>query len=228
MDKKLIVKYFDKIDSTNDYLSENIENNNIISDCLIIAKSQSNGHGSYGKTFISEDNGIYFSLGIFYDNSIIALTPKVAVAIYEAFSKLYNIKLSIKWINDLYFHNKKVAGILCKYIALKKCYIIGIGIDLYENKNITKDLEDIIGYIFDKKIDEQKLVFEIIDNIYNLLDKKLPDVYKSDNIVLNKNFMFQNKKYRVRYINDEGNMIAEEVASSNQEIFYSSYGLSFL
>lgn len=227
MIKNLTIKYFDKIDSTNDYLSENIKNKIIDSDCLVIAKMQTNGHGSFDRAFISDDNGIYFSLGMFYDKNIMALTPKVAVAIYNSISNLYNIKLDMKWVNDLYYNNKKVVGILCKYIADSKCYIIGVGIDLYENKNLTDENKNIIGYIFDNKIDEQELVLNIVNEIYNLINKSLPDIYKNNNLVLNKKFVYDNNKYLVKYINDEGNMVAENLLNKKEEIFNSSFGIVY-
>jgi len=227
MKNNLTIKYFDKIDSTNDYLSDNIKNKNITTDYLVVAKMQTNGHGSYDRIFISDDNGIYFTLGMFCDKNIETLTPKVAVAIYNSIINLYNIKLDIKWINDLYYNDKKVAGVLCKYLNEEKCYIIGVGIDLYENKNVTGEYKNIIGYIFDDKIDENKLVLNIVSEIYNLIDKKLPLLYTENNMILNRKFVYDNNKYIVKYINDKGDMVAENLSNNKNEIFNSSYGIVY-
>lgn len=146
----------DSIDSTNDYLTRELEKGNIIKDKIVVAKHQENGHGMNGKTFSSpKDVGIYFSMLHFYENDkeLEFITQKVAVAIYKTFYEIFNIELKIKWVNDLYYNEKKVCGILCRNLIKHRAVLIGVGIDLFENKNLDNDLKDIAGFIFKDKRD---------------------------------------------------------------------------
>lgn len=146
----------DTIDSTNDYLMREIEKGNIVKDKIVVAKHQTAGHGAHGNSFFSpKDVGIYFSILHFYENSseLKFITQKVAVAIYKTFYDIFDIDMKIKWVNDLYYNDKKVCGILCRNLIKHKAVLIGVGVDLFENKNLDSSLRDIVGYIFKDKID---------------------------------------------------------------------------
>lgn len=154
----------DSVDSTNDYLIREVENGKVTKDKILITRHQTNGHGSNGRTFISDDNvGIYFTLLHFYesDTELKFITQKAAVAVYQFFKNTFDMELKIKWVNDLYYNDKKVCGILCRNLIKYKAVIIGIGIDLFENKNINDEIKDIAGYIFKDKKD---LIAKLDDN----------------------------------------------------------------
>lgn len=146
----------DTVDSTNDYLTREVESGKVNKDKILIAKHQTNGHGSNGRSFISDDSvGIYFTLLHFYDDDseLKFITQKAAVAVHQVFKHTFDIELKIKWVNDLYYNDKKVCGILCRNLIKYKAVIIGIGIDLFENKNLNEEIKDIAGYIFKNKKD---------------------------------------------------------------------------
>lgn len=160
--------HFTTIESTNDYLKSKIDEN-IDHDIILIVDEQTNGKGQNDKSFwCPKDTGLYFSILHFYINlmEIEDITIKVGNIIHDILKSKYNIDTNIKLINDLYKNNKKVCGILCKNIISKKAIIIGIGIDLYKNNNIPDDLIDIVGYIFDEKIDKFELADFITEKIY--------------------------------------------------------------
>ena len=169
------IENFDKVDSTNDQAMRQIESGKIVKDKILIARLQTNGHGSKGRNFISDnDVGMYFTYIHFYNarDELSFITQKAAVAVYKTFKNIFNIELDIKWINDLYFNNKKVAGILCRNSIKHKAVIIGIGIDLFYNKDLDNSISDIAGYIFSNpdelilKLDEN-CNLNINSNIYN-------------------------------------------------------------
>ena len=186
LDKNIDLYLFDTIDSTNDYLYERLDNIN--NDVLVVAKEQTNGHGTNERNFISKkDVGIYFSLLINYNDEkeIKYITEKVAVSIYKVLKEKYNIDSRIKWVNDIYLNNKKVCGILCKNSIYFEKVIIGIGIDLYKDENLDDNIKDIAGYIFDEKIDELELVKYIVEDIYkNLNNYDIPKEYVEKRIIL--------------------------------------------
>lgn len=146
----------DTVDSTNDYLTREVESGKVTKDKILVVKHQSNGHGSNGRSFVSDNNvGIYFTLLHFYEDEkeLKFITQKTAVAVYKFFKQVFDIELKIKWVNDLYYNDKKVCGILCRNLMKYKAVLIGIGIDLFENKNMSEDIKDIAGYIFKDKRD---------------------------------------------------------------------------
>ena len=210
------VEIYDEIDSTNDYLKRCLFSKKYKKDALCIAKSQTNGHGSNDRKFISNKNvGIYFSILHFYNDmeEIKFLTQKLSVAVYNAFLNRYNITLSMKWVNDLYYNEKKVCGILCKNYIEKSACIMGIGIDLYKNKNIDREIKNIAGYIFEKKIEDvEYLIIDIVKQIYILMSySKIPDIYIKNNLVLNKKIEITNEQYD----------IAKELYSKPSKDFFS-------
>lgn len=204
----IAIEKLDTVDSTNDYITREVDDGEIISDKIVISKHQSNGHGTNGKSFISDkDVGIYFTLLHFYKNEseLNFITQKSAVAVYNTFDNLFNIELKIKWVNDLYYNDKKICGILCRNLIKHKAVIIGIGIDLYKNININDDIKNIAGYIFENEKDlssrfkcdfnssgigkdvSEIIVLEIVKNIYSLINiSGLPKIYIEKNIIKDK------------------------------------------
>lgn len=232
----LIIEHFDIIDSTNDYLyRKTLTDIDINKNYLVIAKEQTNGHGRNNNTFLSKKNkGIYFSLLTYNENDILTLTANVSAIIYKQFKKKFNIELDIKWVNDLYYKNKKICGILVKKYF--NFIIIGIGIDIYKNEELPLDLVDIVGYIFEEEVSNElieKLIIGItLDTLQIINSNKILDeyftknivygkdvlisknIYNNSKIILNKNNIDSNdlNEYECKIIdiNDNGNLIVED------------------
>ena len=186
-----IIEKINSIDSTNDELTREIDDGILNCDKVLIARKQTNGHGAHGKKFISDNYvGIYFTLLHFYNNTneLKYITQKAAVAIYNTFNEIFGIDLSIKWINDLYYEQKKIAGILCRNLIKHNAVIIGIGIDLFYNINIDDRIKDIAGY-----------VFKDIDELLNAINNKL----LSENLIL---FNSINNDFKNKRIYDDDNI----------------------
>lgn len=190
---------FETLPSTNEYAKSLAQTQK--KDALIIANEQTAGKGKQGKKFYSpKKTGIYFSLLIHpekintQDASLI--TAATAVAIYEAFLELYQIKLAIKWVNDLFYHDKKVGGILAEaHIDFENGYveylIIGIGLNLVTD-SFPNDLTPIAGSIFQPNTQFQcnHIIAKITKNIYDQLqsfkEKKFISLYQENAYLLNK------------------------------------------
>lgn len=216
------VKFFHKIDSTNIYLKRNIKN--IKTDCLVVAKKQSNGQGRLGKSFYS-CHGAYFSLLLNnIDNyDITLLTIKVGIAINRVLKQIFNIDAKIKWVNDLYYNGYKFCGILCEKI--ENSLIIGIGINLNSTKFPEKIKDIAISIPLDKK-DYCLLISSIINEIYLILKESNSNVikeYTNNLILLNKEIAFSlnNINYTgiVKGVNNQGNLI---VATAKETIVLKS------
>ena len=93
-------------------------------DTLYLSTSQTMGRGRFQRPYYSPDKGgIYMSLHLKPNLSYLdlpAYTLLTAAAIYKAVKNLSLIDLDIKWVNDLYLNQKKIAGILTEAITLSK------------------------------------------------------------------------------------------------------------
>jgi BirA family biotin operon repressor/biotin-[acetyl-CoA-carboxylase] ligase len=142
---------FDELPSTNKYAVEYAREGG---ECaLVIAKTQSAGRGRLNRSFSSLTGGLYMSLLIRPDlkaSDILKITPLAAVASVRAIKKLTGIEPKIKWVNDLYIGERKLAGILTEGAftadgALDYA-VVGIGVNINdvdfppEIKNIATTL----------------------------------------------------------------------------------------
>lgn len=95
---------------------------------LIIARRQTQGRGRYGRNFFSPLGGLYFSFVLpVSDNLALSLyTPLLAVAVRQSLELVTGRTCLIKWVNDLYYANKKVAGIISECVRNKEGKQLGI------------------------------------------------------------------------------------------------------
>ena len=138
--KKLI--HLNEVDSTNTYLKTLCENEILPEGTVVIAESQYAGRGQRSNTWESEPGkNIIMSL-IFYPGFLSAnrqflLSQAVALALQEFISNLLpEEKTSIKWPNDIYVGDKKIAGILIESSWMGnqvKNSIVGIGININQD-----------------------------------------------------------------------------------------------
>ena len=136
------LEVWDEITSTQDRAKELIANEPSDDLVAVIANYQTAGHGRLGRTFYSPaQTGVYFSIVI--PNQPIKqiakaglLTTSVAVVLAEELEKLIpEVKLQVKWVNDLYLNQRKVAGILTEAVLdidnpHRGSIIVGICINL--------------------------------------------------------------------------------------------------
>lgn len=175
---------FDTLPSTNDYC----ETREFGEDTAIIAREQTGGKGTKGRSFFSPRGGVYLSLVRYYpckaENSF-SLMIASCMAVVKTL-ELYGVSADVKWPNDVFLNGKKICGILIKNSFegenVKKS-ITGIGVNV--NNDIPKALADIA-------INLKSVVGEVdIDEFYKRLIENLyadysVDEYRSRNIVLGK------------------------------------------
>ena len=186
-----------KIDSTNEEAKRQILSG-AKTPMLIIADSQTGGKGRLGRKFYSpKGTGLYMSYvyklsGDIADN--LCVTALSAVAAAMAIEKQTKKKPLIKWVNDLYIDNKKVAGILTEVVTDKNgdtFIIIGIGVNI-----TTKDFPTEISNIADSigEVDRDALAFEMAENLARMIDalpsKSFMNYYRERSLVLGKEVQF--------------------------------------
>lgn len=120
------IEIFDELASTNDYLKKN--HLNYDHNSVIFALKQTKGRGRFERVWESTSD-LTFSI-LFkqrYPQELIA--PLAIVKALEHFA----IETTIKWPNDILFHEKKIAGILIEKVYegdTTLCEIIGIGVNI--------------------------------------------------------------------------------------------------
>lgn len=152
------IVFFDETTSTQTIAHE-LATKGAVNGTIIIADSQTNGKGRFGRSWVSEKGkGIWFSIilrpSFNYDQAS-AITLFTSLVLVESLKQLYGISAKIKWPNDIYVNDKKCAGILTDVRGThdKIDYmVIGIGMntDYIPNKDqqlMDKAiaLEEIIG-----------------------------------------------------------------------------------
>lgn len=121
------LQHFARIDSTNQWLLTEGRCGQ-----LCVADQQTAGRGRQGKTWhsASTDN-LYFSLKHCFTESVAhlsLLSLTVGIALAEALATLGLQGHQLKWPNDVYIQQKKLAGILLESNA-KHVMVIGIGLN---------------------------------------------------------------------------------------------------
>jgi BirA family transcriptional regulator, biotin operon repressor / biotin---[acetyl-CoA-carboxylase] ligase len=158
------------VTSTNDFLlsqSQRTKNNSV---CL--ADNQSHCRGSRGNTWISNSSDICFSVLWKTDISnenLAGISLVGALAVLGALQQTgVSSKLNVKWPNDIFYDNRKLAGILIESTKSEDltAVVIGIGINYHNDKKKSKlkheyaCLEEILP-----ELDKNKLVATIINQL---------------------------------------------------------------
>ncbi|MFT6105934.1 MAG: BirA family biotin operon repressor/biotin-[acetyl-CoA-carboxylase] ligase [Rickettsiales bacterium] len=165
--QKFIIDHHSEISSTNDFALELIKNNQAISNQVILSDAQNGGKGRLGRSWISPQGNLYFSIilkipeGIDFSN----LSFVAAVALGEAINLK---KINYKWPNDILLEGKKIAGILLEKDG--DFLVIGIGVNLISNPTKTNYPA---GNLKDLGIDLEKtdLLKSFLDQFSNLQQK---------------------------------------------------------
>lgn len=141
------VSVFDTLDSTNNEARRQVELG-ASTPALIIADTQSMGRGRMGRSFFSPPStGLYMSFLVKAKEDItdtVRMTTAAAVAVASAIEELCGIAVGIKWVNDIYYGNRKICGILCESFESpdrNRYAVIGIGINIY-TEDFPEDIKD--------------------------------------------------------------------------------------
>lgn len=117
----------EEIDSTNDWIKRNL--NTLSNFDAVIAKSQYAGRGRNGKSWVSMEGGLWFSILVEdFNNSKSYISVLASVAVAEVLREYCEVDVELKWPNDVFFGSRKLGGLLIESVG--KNFIIGIGINV--------------------------------------------------------------------------------------------------
>ncbi len=196
---------------------------------VIVAREQTEGRGRMGRVFYSPaSTGIYFSIilrpKLDLENSLL-ITTAAAVAVAKAIESITGEEASIKWVNDIFIHDKKVCGILTEASlnfenGSLEYAVVGIGINI-ETKDFPNEIQDIAGSIFTGKPDHipvtSKLVAQVLNHLADCMnsvtDKKYLDEYRKRSYLIGKDILVlkgsQSLPAKAISIDDKARLVVE-------------------
>lgn len=174
--------YYNEIDSTQKEIWRKIEKNEIENGTAIMAEFQTNGVGTHGRIWhTDESENIAFSFYVKTNctqEKLQGLTIEIAQIIVDIFKEKYNVKIDIKTPNDLIIKYKKTGGILTESKMqgeLVKFLVIGLGINT-SKMNFTKDIEDIATSIkksYGIEVNRDFVLSEFCNRFEKTLERRL-------------------------------------------------------
>ena len=200
----------DEISSTNDWLMSRISNQKFHEGTVVVTSVQTNGKGQRGSQWYSQPHkSLTFSVllkpSFLLPTHAFDLSICVALALSDSLNKLRS-GFKIKWPNDIYFEDKKIAGVLIENQMNRSVYqnaVVGIGLNVnqlhFDDLSNAISLKQIIGLEFPaEKVMEH--ICESLEARYLMLRsgyfKDLKNAYMSNLYGFNQlqSFMADNKK----------------------------------
>lgn len=138
----------ESVDSTNNYIANLLNKGELVSGTVIMADEQFAGKGQRGAEWLTKP-GENLTFSFFLDNVNLSvqkqfyITCIISNVLVNLLSK-FGIEAKIKWPNDIYINQQKIAGILIENQlsgTLVRSSIIGIGVNInqldFGNLNAT-------------------------------------------------------------------------------------------
>ena len=155
---------------------------------------------------------------------------------YKAVKEVCDVKLGIKWVNDLYKDNRKVCGILTEAVTDFESgniefAIVGIGLNLYvEQEQFPKELQEIAGGIYEdeqssRTADRNRLAAQIVNYLLEeTRELKLSEEYVEHNIVPENEITITDNKSsrsaRALAICPDGKLLVQETDGTQSKLAF--------
>jgi BirA family transcriptional regulator, biotin operon repressor / biotin---[acetyl-CoA-carboxylase] ligase len=219
------IDIFPIIGSTNDYLLSCIPQG-LAHGTVCIAESQTAGRGRQGKTWHSPMGAnIYLSLYWHFSSPFQALSGLslvVAIALLEALKVIAPLpkEMGIKWPNDIWFKEAKLAGILLEARGKDlNQVVIGIGLNVDLSDSITLNWVD-LKQAFNLPISRQQIVVSLLEQLITNLEKferegfsPFQSLWQQYDLLAGKNVFLSTptgkEEGRVKGINDRGELLVQ-------------------
>lgn len=198
MDKNFI--FLTETESTNNYANQLLLTKAATEGTVVMTQFQTKGKGQQGNSWESEPGKNLLASYIFQPKFLKAahqfyLSKAVSLALTDLLAE-ENIEVSIKWPNDIYTGNKKIAGILIENSVVGlhlHSAVAGVGLNLNQTVFISDapnpvSLTQLTGKNYSIEIVAERL-WEKLEIRYNEL--KSGDFSSVDNAYLNRLFRYQ-------------------------------------
>ncbi|MBI2189533.1 MAG: biotin--[acetyl-CoA-carboxylase] ligase [Acidobacteria bacterium] len=125
------IVWYQTVASTND-VAASLADRGAPEGCVVAANAQSAGRGRQGRSWASPPAaGLYLSTVLRPPREAVsALTLAVGVAVADGIQAATGLDVALKWPNDVYAGERKLAGILAEASDSLEYVIVGIGINV--------------------------------------------------------------------------------------------------
>ncbi len=196
------LKVYSSLDSTNTEVRR-LAAQNASEGTVVIAEEQKQGKGRQGRHFFSPPStGLYMSVLLRprEDVSPLLITTAAAVAVAQAVEEITDLTAKIKWVNDIYCHEKKVCGILTEgsffpNSARLQYAVLGIGVNLVSpHAGFPQEIQNRAGSLYQNEKPpaflKEKLAAAIVTNFWkwyeNLNTKTYLEEYRRRSLLMGK------------------------------------------
>lgn len=143
-EKTWIIERFDELESTQDYAKSKRD---LGENRIVLARRQTKGKGTKGRSFESDMGGIYLSKLTFYTDFLakkaFQIMASAATSVCVTLRR-FGLKPTIKWPNDVFVNGKKICGILIENtLSGEKIRASVVGIGLNVNNGFSPALNEI-------------------------------------------------------------------------------------
>ena len=161
-------KLYDDCESTNDLLkSEALKG--CPNGSWIASRVQTKGRGRQGKAWIGLDGNLFLSVLLRFESNENLTWVPLAIGISLAHflkSRFLDLKIQIKWPNDLLVQHSKLAGILCETVQ-STSVIAGIGLNCAKSPSIIDQPTINLSEALNRTIIAEDLLPELPEWIFN-------------------------------------------------------------
>ncbi len=197
MHKELNIIYLDKIDSTNKYALRDFDR--LPDATVVVAGEQSAGRGRHSRQWVSPPNSNIYASMIIKDagqNSALASIIASLAVLAVLRESAPEVKFWLKWPNDIFCRDRKIAGILCESATSKQQsagIVAGVGINLNMPANIINSIDQPATSLMHetgKKINFKKVVKKLAKSlnryygIYSISPEILFTYWKDENLLI--------------------------------------------
>ncbi|MCS7126224.1 MAG: biotin--[acetyl-CoA-carboxylase] ligase [Aigarchaeota archaeon] len=191
--RDLKIYFYDVVDSTQD-LARSL--GAVEEFTVVVAREQIKGRGRLGRGWYSPPGGLWFTI-ILYPKTPIStyaiLCLLCSLSIVKAIEDVTGLKAHIKWPNDVYLKNKKIAGILVESDVIDELIsraLVGIGVNLnFQIESLPEELRDKATTLLEEygeTIDREVFLIKILKELKKYYEEyragayqKLVEVIKS-------------------------------------------------
>ena len=225
-------KILDSVDSTNNYAMAKVREGMATHGMAVVSKAQTAGKGQRGKTWKSvEGQSIAMSLILKTDmlriDQQFYLSMCMALAANDFLNKYTSGQTAIKWPNDLYWCDRKAAGVLIENVVSSgqlqtrnwQWAVVGIGVNVnqtYFDASLPNpvSLKQITGKEYDVIVLAEELYHLMMNYFDNLLEKNYSELHAAYLQHLYK----KNKKVRLKKENAVFETVIKSVNTQGQLI----------
>ncbi len=183
--------------STNDVLKKMLLKNALEEGFTVVADFQTDGRGQVAKKWESERGKNLLFSTVFYPSDVpiqqqFLFSKAMALGLRSALTELLNEEVRIKWPNDIYWHDKKLCGILIETSVsggFMTQVIVGVGINVNQTQFVSDapnpvSMCQIAGKEFDRNTVLEKVVvamlFENSNRDANLQRRYFDALYRNE------------------------------------------------